>query len=446
MSSQNSPSLPAPGLEEMSGSVSPEIKEPKQYFVNFNQDNTSLSVASKSGYKLYSLNNADILEEIYSNGNEDCWIVERLFSSSLVTIVSNACKRKLKVCHFKRGTEICHYSYTHNICGLKLNRIRLVVCLEESLYIHNIRDMKVLHTIRDTPRNPNGLLALSIDVDNCFLAYPGSSTSGEIQIFDCVNLQAQTMIQAHQGPLATFAFSPCGTRIATASEKGTVIRIFSTFDATKLYEFRRGVKRCVTMSCLSFSLCGEYLCCSSNTETVHIFKMEDVGSKKKSTQETGWAGYFSLYLPGTVTKVFNQGRSFAAAHLPTFGCKNVLAISMVHKELRLFVATEEGALFVYTINKNGGDLPLFKTHQISSNDSEHHEMVPHASDPNPSTPHVDEGGILGSYAGIVKGNPMGQMSESEKFREMQAATESPPKSLFHFTDEHEYPPLTQNSE
>ena len=65
---------------------------------------------------------------------------------------------------------------------------RLIVCLEESLYIHNIRDMKVLHTIRDTPPNPTGLCALSINNDNCFLAYPGSNQIGEVQIFDCVNL------------------------------------------------------------------------------------------------------------------------------------------------------------------------------------------------------------------------------------------------------------------
>lgn len=63
-----------------------------------------------------------------------------------------------------------------------------MVCLEESLYIHNIRDMKVLHTIRDTPPNPQGLCALSINNDNCFLAFPGSSTIGEVQIFDANNL------------------------------------------------------------------------------------------------------------------------------------------------------------------------------------------------------------------------------------------------------------------
>lgn len=46
-------------------------------------------------------------------------------------------------------------------------------------------------------------------------------------------------------------------------------------DGTKLFEFRRGVKRCVTISSLAFSMDAMFLCCSSNTETVHIFKLEE---------------------------------------------------------------------------------------------------------------------------------------------------------------------------
>lgn len=83
------------------------------------------------------------------------------------------------------------------------------------------------------------------------------------------------MIPAHDGPLAALAFSPNGSRIATASEKGTVIRVFSVSDGSKLYEFRRGMKRCVAISCLAFSMCSQYLGCSSNTETVHVFKLEE---------------------------------------------------------------------------------------------------------------------------------------------------------------------------
>lgn len=53
---------------------------------------------------------------------EDVCIVERLFSSSLVAIVSLKAPRKLKVCHFKKGTEICNYSYSNTILAVKLNR------------------------------------------------------------------------------------------------------------------------------------------------------------------------------------------------------------------------------------------------------------------------------------------------------------------------------------
>lgn len=86
---------------------------------------------------------------------------------------------------------------------------------------------------------------------------------------------SKNMIAAHDSPLAALAFSPNGTRIATASEKGTVIRVFSVHDGSKLFEFRRGVKRCVAISCLAFSMCSQYLGCSSNTETVHVFKLEE---------------------------------------------------------------------------------------------------------------------------------------------------------------------------
>lgn len=115
-----------------------------------------------------------------------------------------------------------------------------MVCLEESLYVHNIRDMKVLHTIRETPPNPTGLCALSSDSsERCLLAYPGSSSVGEIQIFDALNLASKGMISAHNTQLAAVSFSPSGSRIASASEKGTVIRVFATSDGTRLYELRR---------------------------------------------------------------------------------------------------------------------------------------------------------------------------------------------------------------
>ena len=51
-----------------------------------------------------------------------------------------------------------------------------------------MRDMKLLHTIRDVSSNPDGLCGLSSNENNPYLAYPGSSITGEIQILDTTNL------------------------------------------------------------------------------------------------------------------------------------------------------------------------------------------------------------------------------------------------------------------
>lgn len=159
--------------------------------------------------------------------------------------------------------------------------------------------MRVIHTIRDIPSNPKGLCALSVDNEKSYLAYPGSSQVGEVQIFDTINLRAITMIPAHDSPLSAIAFDWHGTKLATASEKGTVIRVFSIPQGKRLFEFRRGVRRYIhsvgdlwpitmhlsftngfnfyrnaTIYSLSFSPDSMYLCASSNLETIHIFRLD----------------------------------------------------------------------------------------------------------------------------------------------------------------------------
>merc|ERR1712130_826326 len=288
----------------------------------------------------FSLNSVDKLDLIYESACRDVTIVERLFSSSLLALVSLSSPRRLRVCHFKKGTEICQYSYSNTILAVKLNRARLVVCLEESLYIHNIRDMKVLHTIRDTPPNPRGLCALSINSDNCFLAYPGSTTTGEVQLFDAFNLQAKMMIPAHDSSLAAVAFNPSGSKLATASERGTVIRVFNVSNGTRLLEFRRGVKRCAHVYSLAFSQDSEFLALSSNTETIHIFKLDQV------------------------TDTLAQSRAWATVSVPSAGVPNIVTIATLTKQTRLMLASADGYFYIYNIPEQGGDCVMVKQHRL----------------------------------------------------------------------------------
>nr|XP_020462011.1 WD repeat domain phosphoinositide-interacting protein 1 [Monopterus albus] len=348
---------------------------------SFNQDTTSLSVGTKTGYRLFSVTAVDKLDCIHEGVEcPDVYIVERLFSSSLVVVVSLSMPQRMNVYHFKKGTEICNYSYSNNILSVRLNRQRLVVCLEESIYIHNIKDMKLLKTLLNTPTNPSGLCTLSVNHSN-YLAYPGSTTIGEITVYDANNLSTVTLIQAHDSPLAALTFSASGTKLASASEKGTVIRVFSIPEGQKLFEFRRGMKRYVSISSLSFSAEAQFLCASSNTETVHIFKLEQHSPSQEEESPT-WSAYVgkmftaaSTYLPAQVSDMMHQDRAFATVRLNMFGLKNICALAIIQKLPRLLVASSDGYLYIYNVDpQDGGECVLVQKHKLFDSSEEQMEQ------------------------------------------------------------------------
>lgn len=268
----------------------------------------------------------------------------------------------MQVCHFKKGTEICNYSYPSNILSVRLNRSRLVICLNGSIYIHNIRDMKLLHSIRHIAPSDAGLCALSL---NSHLAYPISTTNGELQIYDAGDLSVKIKIKAHDSPLSALNFSRNGLLLATASEKGTVIRVFCVVNGQKVHEFRRGVKRYVNIASLTFSNCANYVCASSNTETVHVFKIDlkavenaerlncnaDDGvitenndsSGELDVQESRWTMGFitkamTSYFPSPVSDVLNQDRAFATVQLAQAGLRHECVIVKLEKETKVLAA------------------------------------------------------------------------------------------------------------
>ena len=55
-------------------------------------------------------------------GRGAVYIAERLFSSSLVAVVSRDNPRTLRVCHFNKGTEITSRKFDTKILSVKLNR------------------------------------------------------------------------------------------------------------------------------------------------------------------------------------------------------------------------------------------------------------------------------------------------------------------------------------
>lgn len=274
------------------------------------------------------------------------------------------------MCHFKKRSEICEFKYPKHILNVVMNRSRLVVCLKDSIYIHNIQDMRLIHSIKKLSENPNGLISLS---SKSCIAYPISRECGKIQLVDINKMQNGPLIEAHSSRVVIMKFSLCGEMLATASEKGTVIRVFSVASGQCLMEFRRSVKRYAQISSLNFSLCGNYITVSSNTETIHVFKLhknvKDILEKERHEREQGINiehGKPSIFssVSKALSGVLFQDRDHAHVQLMSDSKKHCVIVEL-DGEINLVVACEDGFLFIYKVDENnGGECNLKQVHDL----------------------------------------------------------------------------------
>jgi len=92
-------------------------------------------------------------------------------------------------------------------------------------------------------------------------------------------------MEAHEGALRSICLTADGSKLATASVKGTVIRVWDVQSAVCLQEFRRGVER-ATITCMTWNWDYSFLSCTSDKGTAHIFQTKDTGKEEKKNEES----------------------------------------------------------------------------------------------------------------------------------------------------------------
>lgn len=102
---------------------------------------------------------------------------------------------------------------------------RIVVVLDTRTYIYNFDDLRLIDCI-DTCNNPKGLVGLNPESENAVLATPDPE-KGHVRV-NLYEKNKTLKIPAHNAAIAAMCLNYAGTLLATASEKGTLLRIYST--------------------------------------------------------------------------------------------------------------------------------------------------------------------------------------------------------------------------
>ncbi|KAJ3682929.1 hypothetical protein LUZ60_013156 [Juncus effusus] len=332
--------------------------------VSWNQDYGCFSAGTTSGFRIY---NCDPFKETFRRDLKGggFGIVEMLFRCNILALVGGGShpqypSNKVMIWDDHQSRCIGEFIFRSEVRAVKLRRDLIVVVLDHKIYVYNFTDLKLLHQI-ETLNNSRGLCCLSYDLNTCVMACLGLRR-GEVRV-EHFGLKVNRFINAHDSGIACLTLTVDGLLLATASCKGTLIRIFNTLDGTRLQEVRRGLDRADIYS-IALSPNVQWLAVSSDKGTVHVFGLrvritgDDASSQNTpspvqspvlSHQDSSSSSIDAALVPqnnsnantssslsfmrGVLPKYFSSEWSFAQFHLPeitryitAFGSQNTVMV------------------------------------------------------------------------------------------------------------------------
>lgn len=161
--------------------------------------------------------------------------------------------------------------------------LRIFVVCQNSIYIFELTKCALEQTL-DTFDNRKGLIAVCELHNNIIFAYPDHK-KGFVRVKSIIHNDDEhqsQLLNAHESFIGCVSLNKDGTLLCTASDKGTVFRVFNTFNGLLLKELRRGSEKAEIFS-LSFSSDSRFLACSSDRGTVHVFILKTSNDETNNT-------------------------------------------------------------------------------------------------------------------------------------------------------------------
>ncbi|KAI0120665.1 WD40-repeat-containing domain protein [Xylariales sp. AK1849] len=259
--------------------------EPAALSVAFNHDATFFSVGRNTGFSVFHAATCQL--RVSRDFNGGLALVQMMGNTNYLALVGGGRspkypQNKVIIWDDDRGKVALEVTTLTAVRGVQLTKTRVAVVLQNSVRVYAFEKQPKPLAKYDTADNLLGLCALS----DKWLVFPGR-TPGQVQVVELAT-ENVSIIPAHSSRLAALQLSADGELLATASEKGTIIRMFSTANCARLADRRRGSEYAAIYS-LQFSPSGKMLACTSSKGSLHIFDVPTPGRRGSSSSPTNSA-------------------------------------------------------------------------------------------------------------------------------------------------------------
>ncbi|XP_031253848.1 autophagy-related protein 18a-like [Pistacia vera] len=335
-----------------------------------NQDHTCFAVGLSTGFRIFLTNPYKPImhRENLETSSGGIRFVAMLFRHNIMCLINGAtnCVRIWDDVSSRYLGEIPCRAEVKNV---KLGLDRIVVVLTQRITVYGFKDLRVLHEI-DTVVNPNGLCDVSYNPGGMMLVCPGL-LKGQVRVQN-FEFSRTEFIMAHDSNIACLALTLDGRFLATASCKGTLIRVFNTSDGSLLQEVRRGADRAEIYS-LAFSKTAQWLAVSSDKGTVHVFGLK-IHSDTSLTQTTTTVPQLDVssnasslsFFKGVLPKYFSSVRSVAQVRLKE-GVKYLVGFGK--NDFTVVIVGIDGSYYTYEFDPvEGGEMSRLEYYNFMKNE------------------------------------------------------------------------------
>jgi WD repeat-containing protein 45 len=283
-----------------------------EVFISFNHTNNYCCFGTSIGFYIYQINPFQKVLSRKIDGGVS--MIKMLHESNIILFVGKTDRglypnNKLIIWDDHKKNVLGEISYNNKIISIDLTKNNIIVLCEHKIYIYEFESLTLVKSI-DTVGSSNMMSIGSEETD--FLIYPGNE-KGTINITK-LNSDYFQKIQAHTTDIKTLYLNSSGSHFVTASETGTLVRIFNTESGEKIKELRRGCDQTDIID-IKMSDDNSLLLVSSNKGTIHIYNtgINPVCENKNTLWENYGSSYIKAVLP--VPEYFNSEWSFCKIYL-----------------------------------------------------------------------------------------------------------------------------------
>ena len=333
-----------------------EITDEKCLYLSFNPDSSLFCIGTNKGFRVFTSNPFKCVGKRDISGG--IGIVEILNNTNIFALVGTEENLKFgpnKVIlwnELKQKVEN-QLIVSNNVKNIKIKRTKIFIIEENNILVFTLGNYEKIDSLK-TFTNKIGIFGISLDPKINMISYP-SPDAGKIITKDYDNkIEGDFIvseINAHKNEIIALVMNYDGSLIASASERGTIIKIFKSKDGSLLQELRRGTEPAEIYS-LAFDFKSRFIACSSNKGTVHIFNINNDEIDEKNKNQKSILGNVVKYL-GFKNEYLSSEWSFAQYRLT---CKEKNIISFINeKDDIIIVITLNGKYYqgIFDTKKKG---------------------------------------------------------------------------------------------